>query len=224
VGVSFGAGAIAGLVGFAVDGGIISLAGTGFLANIGAGAISGAFAGQYGRLAVLVLSGQTSRIHSVLLRPQDILVDFTLGGVGGVVGYGIQRLLSKIGGAILQGVTNRANSQLAANPGLAKTVLSDPEYVAGQTYPSVARMEYGNAVEKMVNNQIRENPILSSLFKHTSGPNNPDFVGTGIFAGMNFDITTNTSRSIITTHLSRAHGQGLIMATYSCPFGFGIFQ
>lgn len=222
VGVSFGAGAVAGLTGFTVFGGMTALMGTGFFANVAAGAISGVVAGQYGRLTGLVLSGQVSQAGSTLFRPQDMVLDAALGGVGSAVSYGIQRGLSGIARGVLQRLTDSANRSLGANPGSARQVLSPLEYSSGQTNPSLARLQYGNAIERMVAQQIKETPVISSLFQHVGGPNNPDFGGIGLFNGLNFDITTNTTRSIA-SHLSRAYGQGLIITTYSRPIGFGVF-
>jgi len=202
VGISFGAGAIAGLTGFTVFGGMTALMGTGFLANVAAGAISGVVAGQYGRLTGLVLSGQISQARGSLFRPQDIVLDLVLGGIGGAISYGIQQGASGIAKAILQKVTNKVNNELSANPGIAKQVLSRNQYNAGKTYPAVARLQYGNAVEEMAARQIGGNSILSHLFEHVGGPGNPDFIGTGLFKGMNFDITTNTPQSIV-SHLAR---------------------
>ena len=82
-------------------------------------------------------------------------------------------------------------------------------------------MQYGNAVERMTAQQLRETPLISRLFQHVGGPSNPDFIGRGLFSGLNFDITTNSARSI-TNHLSRGYGRGLIIATYSRPIGFGV--
>jgi len=96
VGVSFGAGTIAGLAGFTVFGGMTALMGTGFFANVAAGAISGVVAGQYGRLAGLVLSGQTDQIRGALFRPQDIVLDAALGGAVAGAAYGISNLFGRI--------------------------------------------------------------------------------------------------------------------------------
>jgi len=222
VGISFAAGAVAGLTGFFIYGGMAAFFGTGLMANIASGAVAGAISGQYARLTGLVLSGYTDQIGSSLFRWQDLALDAALGGFGGAIGYGLQRGLSGIAEDILQGVTGSANRRLGANPGLAQGVLRRAEYLAGQANPSIARMQYGNAVERMVSQQIRETPLISRLFQHVGGPNNPDFIGTGLFNGLNFDITTNTSQSIA-SHLSRAYGQGLIIATYARPIGFGVF-
>ncbi len=92
VGVSFAAGAVAGLTGFTVFGGMTALMGTGFLANVAAGAISSVVAGQYGRLTGLVLSGQVSQARSSLFRPQDMVLDAVLGGAGAGIGYGLGRI------------------------------------------------------------------------------------------------------------------------------------
>lgn len=119
-------------------------------------------------------------------------------------------------------VTNSANRRLGANPELAHEFLGQPEFLAGQTSSSVARMEYDNAIERMVAQQIKETPVISGLYKHVGGPNNPDFIGTGLFNGLKFDITTNTTRSL-SSHLSRAYGRGLIIATYTRPVEFGVF-
>jgi hypothetical protein len=72
-----------------------ALLGTGFFANVASGAISGVFAGQYDRLASLVLAGQINQIRSTLFRPQDLVLDGVLGGIGGGVGYGINSLIEK---------------------------------------------------------------------------------------------------------------------------------
>jgi RHS repeat-associated protein len=219
VGVSFGAGMIAGLTGFTVFGGMTALMGTGFFANVAAGAISGVVAGQYGRLTGLVLSGQVSQASGTLLRPQDMILDAVLGGLGGAVGYGIQRGLSGIADDILQGVTETANKRLGANPGLAQNVLRPREYAAGQANPSIARMQYGNAIERMVRNRV-ENSILQYFFEHVGGPNNPDFIGKSIFDGLQFDITTPGS---VASHLARPYGQGLILLLYNRPGNFMVF-
>lgn len=222
VGISFGAGAIAGLTGFGVFGRVTALFGTGLMANVASGAVAGILAGQYARLTALTLAGQTDQIRSTLFRPQDIALDAALGAIGSAVSYGIQRGLSGIARGVLQRLTDSANRSLGANPGSARQVLSPLEYSAGQANPRIARLEYGNAVEEMVARQIGRNPLLSSLFEHIGGPNTPDFIGRGIFTGLRFDITTDTTRSIV-SHLSRAYGQGLIITTYSRPIGFGVF-
>jgi hypothetical protein len=221
-GISVGAGAVAGLVGFTVFTGGLALMGTGLLANVASGALSGVFAGQYGRLTTSVLAGQSNLIGSSLFHSQDLLLDAGLGGVSGAVGYGLQRGLSGLAQDILQNVTNSQSARLANDPALAQEVLSQAEYSAGQNTTRVAKMQYGNAVERMVARQIEESPLLLYTLKHVGGPNNPDFVGKGIFDGLNLYITTNTSQSI-TSHQLRPYGPGLLISTYSRPIGFTVF-
>ena len=84
--------------------------------------------------------------------------------------------------------------------------------------PWVARLQYGNAVERLTAREISQSSELSRLFQHVGGPNNPDFIGRGIFSGQNFDITTPLQ---IEAHLARpGYGQGLRVITYERPPGF----
>jgi len=101
--------------------------------------------------------------------------------------------------SVLQNLTNQVNQELAANPRLAASVLS-PEEIDAAVNPFIARMQYGNAVERLVANRIKADPTLSSMFKHVGGPNNPDFIGQGAFQGMKFDITTPAQEA---AHLAR---------------------
>lgn len=119
----------------------------------------------------------------------------------------------------LSGLTITTNRRLGANPGLAQGVLYRAEYLATQADPGIARLQYGNAIERMFAQQIRETPVISNLYKHVGGPNNPDFVGRSIFSGLQFDITTPGS---INSHLSRPYGQGLILLLYSRPTNFTV--
>jgi hypothetical protein len=122
--------------------------------------------------------------------------------------------------AVLQNLTTEAAERLGANPSLAETVLERSRYAAGQRDLRVARMEYGNAVERLVAQEIRESPLHRQIFEYVSGPNNPDFVGRGIFAG-NLDITTPGQ---IGVHLAReGYGAGLQVVTYQRPATFKLF-
>lgn len=96
VGISFGAGAIAGLTGFTVFGGVTALLGTGLMANVASGAVAGVVSGQYARLTQLVLAGQTEQIRSTLFRSQDIALDAALGGAIAGATYGATNLLGRI--------------------------------------------------------------------------------------------------------------------------------
>lgn len=119
---------------------------------------------------------------------------------------------------ILQNVTDQVNSRLATFPPLANTVLTQPELIAAQTRPFLNPMAYGNAVERLVAQDVSTSPQLNSLFTHVGGPNNPDFVG----FGLNFDITTPGQ---VAAHLARpGYGQGLNVITYQRPPGWTVIQ
>lgn len=122
--------------------------------------------------------------------------------------------------AILQRVTTTQNASLAGNLRLARGVLSPREYASAQRVPGLARMQYGNTVERLVARDIRRSPFLRHLYQHVGGPNNPDFVGRTIFRGINYDITTAAQ---IAAHLNRPYGPGLQIVTYTRPPGFTLF-
>lgn len=117
----------------------------------------------------------------------------------------------------LFGLTFDANARLAAHPALAQTVLTPREYAAGQRSVGLARMFYGHTVERMVAQDIRASGHLSSMFQYVGGAYRPDFVGLGRYAGLNFDITTNTIRQI-TGHMVRPYAPQLIL--YERPATF----
>jgi RHS repeat-associated protein len=117
---------------------------------------------------------------------------------------------------VLQNITNGANSSLAANPGLASTVLSGPELSAAGRLPFLQPMQYGNAVERLAARQINLSPLHRQLFQPLGGPGRPDFIGRGVATGMNFDITTPAQ---IGRHLARpGYGSGLNVCTYQRPY------
>jgi hypothetical protein len=125
--------------------------------------------------------------------------------------------------AVLQEITKAQNRALAADPRLARTVLSPKEYAAGQRSERVAPMQYGNALERLVDREIRLSGGHRSLFEHLGGPRRPDFVGQpGSIAGsMNFDITT---RAQVAAHLRRpGYGLDLNVVTYQRPRQFRLF-
>ena len=119
---------------------------------------------------------------------------------------------------VLQNVTNQVNSGFGANLKLATTVLSDNEMEAAARSYGLAFKQYGNAVERLVAIEIEADPMLDSLYTHIGGANKPDFIGKGIFGGMNFDITTPRQ---IDAHLARPnYGPGLKIITYDRPPNF----
>jgi RHS repeat-associated protein len=125
--------------------------------------------------------------------------------------------------AVLQNIATAQNRALAADPSIARSVLSRGEYAAGQREVWLANMQYGNAVERLAAREIRDSELHSQLFKHLGGPNNPDFIGQpgSRAAGMNFDITTPAQ---VGTHMNRpGYGEGLNVLTYQRPASFRLF-
>lgn len=98
-----------------------------------------------------------------------------------------------------------------------KSVLTDPQIRASQASEAVARMNYGNAVEKMVRNTINSDPLHSQVLRHVGGPSRPDFVGLGGAAGARFDITTPLAWP---AHQARSYGPGLVPVFYKRPSTF----
>ena len=122
---------------------------------------------------------------------------------------------------VLQNLVNEVNARLAADPTLAKAVLSRPEYLA--TTPRVARMSYGKAVEEMVAREIRTDPLLRQIFNPSGiGARGPDILGVGGAQGLRFEVTTSNIETI-QRHLSRPYGQNLIIITYDRPPNFTVF-
>ena len=123
---------------------------------------------------------------------------------------------------VLQNITTAQADALAANPSLARTVLSRREYLGAQRSEALARLQYGNAVERLVAEEIAGSPLHSRLFERFGGPNNPDFSPRGVLRlfGEAFDITTPGQ---IPEHLTRPYGPGLNFATYQRPPSFKLF-
>jgi hypothetical protein len=144
---------------------------------------------------------------------------------GAILGGGV----SKLGGAgaisgdsasIGQNILNRVNAQLSANPNLARTVLSSAEYQAGQNSLRIARLQYGNAVERLFWKTVDESPRYQRMFGRVGGPNAPD----GIFdTGQMFDITTRNPFTV-QLHLSRPYSPGLKLLQYDRPASFTLFK
>ena len=89
---------------------------------------------------------------------------------------------------VMRGLTDRVSGQLAANLSLGRTVLSPSEIAAAQSRPWLGPVQYGNAVERLVAQQVRANPQLRQMFRHVGGANNPEFVGRGFWSNMTYDI------------------------------------
>ncbi len=122
------------------------------------------------------------------------------------------------GRKVLQNVTDRVNAQFATDLSSAATVLTPDELLAAGFSRGIARMQYGNALERKVAGVIESDAVLDSLFDHIGGKGMPDFVGNGVLLGEHFDITTPAQ---VMKHLSRpGYGNGLKVITYERPPGF----
>jgi hypothetical protein len=119
--------------------------------------------------------------------------------------------------AVLQNITTAQNARLAANPQLARTVLSSRELSAAARNPGLMPANYGKAIERLVADEVRNSPLHRSILRPVGGPRNPDFVGVGSSNGMNFEITTPRS---VASHMTRPYGPGLNVVTYQRPAGF----
>lgn len=122
--------------------------------------------------------------------------------------------------AILQNVVSQQAARLAADPSLAKSVLSDPEYAAGTQSPVVARMQYGNAVERLTARAISSDARLSTIFQRWGGPGQPDFAAIGSTQGGVFDVTTPLGAA---KKGGRWYGQMVDSVLYKRPSDFTVF-
>jgi RHS repeat-associated protein len=137
--------------------------------------------------------------------------------------------LGKIGGGLVkgeavatdvistgQGILDTVSARLAQNPGLARSVLSESEYLAGQSSAQVARMQYGNAVERLFWREVGASPEYRSMFQRVGGSAAPDGIaGDGIL----FDITTRNPITV-QRHFARPYGQQLKLFQYDRPESF----
>jgi RHS repeat-associated protein len=118
---------------------------------------------------------------------------------------------------VLQRLTNNAVGDLAANPGLARDLMSASSYRHLIQGTELAGASYGKAVERLVARYVREDGMLSSILQHTGltrGANgrfvsSPDFLGKEAFNLRLLDITTQRD---LAKHLRRPAGQS---TTYS---------
>ena len=109
---------------------------------------------------------------------------------------------------VLQSLTDRAVADLAANPRLARDLMSPGSYAQLRNGTGLADASYGKAVERFVARYVQEDELLSSILRHTGrsrGPNgrfisSPDFIGKEAYNLRLLDITTQDA---IPRHLSR---------------------
>jgi RHS repeat-associated protein len=109
VGAAAGAGALAGLLGFALAGLAIPT-GVGLGLTIAGGALIGVVTGQAYRAVELALLGQQEQIPSELGHIDDMLIDGLIGGAGGAVGYGITKAFNSVFGCSFSEDTEVATS------------------------------------------------------------------------------------------------------------------
>jgi hypothetical protein len=114
----------------------------------------------------------------------------------------------------LKRLTDEEYNALTADLSRARLVLS-PAEVEASVNPMIARMQFGNALERRVATRISEDQELKLLFRHVGrSPNSFDFLGTGRFTGLKFDITTPGQAA---KHLARPYGEGLQIIEYMPP-------
>lgn len=116
--------------------------------------------------------------------------------------------------AVLQNIVDAKAAELAADPAIAQTVLSQAEIAASES-AQIAPMSYGNAMERLVGQEVDQN--FGSLLTYTGRGAGPDFAGVGNAAGEYFELTTPGA---IGAHLARPYGPWLDFVTYVRPSGF----
>jgi hypothetical protein len=110
VGAAAGAGALSGLLGFALAGLAIPT-GVGFGLTVAGGALIGVVTGQAYRAVELAILGQRDQIPSELGHIDDMLIDGLIGGAGGAVGYGITKAFNSVFGCSFSEDTEVATSE-----------------------------------------------------------------------------------------------------------------
>ncbi len=114
---------------------------------------------------------------------------------------------------VLQGVTDRAVADLAANPVLARSLMSPGSYNHLVERTGLGPASYGKAVERLAARYIERDSALSAILQYQSKPfkSTPDFFG---FEGQNLrtlDITTVRSTA---AHTARPYGAYTEIVTY----------
>ena len=93
---------------------------------------------------------------------------------------------------VLRGVTDRAVAELAANPGLARRLMSPGSYNHLVEGTGLAPASYDKAVERLSADIIRNDPALSSILQYQSRSfrSTPDFLDIEGYNLRPLDITT----------------------------------
>jgi RHS repeat-associated protein len=120
-------------------------------------------------------------------------------------------------------IVDEQTTRLANDPSLLRTALTPREYRAGFRLGYTPSASYGKALERLINQAIRNDPQLSPYFEYTADPRRharagekrPDWVGRGPLEGMQFEVTTERD---LTSHQARENAlDNWIVRTYSRP-------
>jgi hypothetical protein len=113
----------------------------------------------------------------------------------------------------LQGATDQAVAELAANPELARGLMSRGSYQHLVDGTNLAGASYGKAVERLTGRIVQADPELSGLFSYQSRPfvSTPDFFG---YEGYNLHLFDITTQGQIASHAARPYGSALNYATH----------
>jgi hypothetical protein len=114
---------------------------------------------------------------------------------------------------ILKKLVEEELIRIAVNPPVAIDALK-PGEIPGLRNPSIARMRFGYAVERLVAARFQADRELRRLFEYDGGSGMPDYVGIGRFKGLTFELTTPRQ---VDSHRARPYGEPLIIVTYERP-------
>lgn len=113
----------------------------------------------------------------------------------------------------LQNVVDRSVADLAANPALARDLMSPGSYMHLVKGTRLADASYGKAIERLAARYVKEDPTLSAVLKYQSRPfvTTPDFFGHESYNLRMLDITTSRA---IPNHLLRPYGHATEYVTH----------
>jgi len=106
---------------------------------------------------------------------------------------------------VLQNVTNSAVDDLAANPVIARDLMSAGSYRHLVQRTGLADASYGKAVERLAADIVAKDADLSRILRYQSRPfvSTPDFFG---YEGYNLRLLDITTENAIPRHLTRPYG------------------
>ncbi len=129
--------------------------------------------------------------------------------------------------SILQHHAIEANANLALDSSLAgRLPLLSPRGLAAARRGSMVPARYGQALENLVDLQLRLNPKTRQMFLRLGGPSKPDWIpntparlGYNFFTSKNFDLFTLNPRAT-RRHLGRSYGASMEPIYYVRPPNF----